>query len=65
MKKSDPDKTEPKDVPADNPEGTMKRFTEGLKRVLSAPKTPHTPKKRAPSFSHTQLLGFRKARLHK
>jgi hypothetical protein len=26
------------DVPADNPDGTMDRFTEGLRRVLAAPK---------------------------
>jgi hypothetical protein len=26
------------DVPADNPVGTMDRFTQGLRRVLSAPK---------------------------
>jgi hypothetical protein len=26
------------DVPADNPTGTMERFTDGLRRVLSAPK---------------------------
>jgi hypothetical protein len=30
------------DVPADNPTGTMDRFTEGLRRVLSVPK----PRKR-------------------
>jgi hypothetical protein len=28
------------DVPADNPVGTMERFNDGLRRVLSAPKTP-------------------------
>lgn len=28
----------PPDVPADNPVGTMDRFTKGLKRVLAAPK---------------------------
>jgi hypothetical protein len=27
------------DVPADNPVGTMDRFMDGLRRVLSAPKT--------------------------
>jgi hypothetical protein len=26
------------DVPADNPEGTMDRFRDGLRRVLTAPK---------------------------
>ena len=26
------------DVPADDPEGTMKRFTRGLRRVLTVPK---------------------------
>ena len=30
--------TDPVDVPADNPEGTMERFNEGLRRVLAAPK---------------------------
>ena len=33
------------DVPADNPEGTMDRFSAGLRRVVSAPKThPARPK---------------------
>jgi hypothetical protein len=32
------DTTPPKDVPADNPEGTMDRFRDGLRRVLAAPK---------------------------
>lgn len=27
------------DVPADNPQGTLARFTDGLRRVLFAPKT--------------------------
>ena len=31
-------KTDVVDVPADNPEGTMDRFTAGLRRVLSAKK---------------------------
>jgi hypothetical protein len=26
------------DVPADNPEGTMERFNDGLRRVLASPK---------------------------
>jgi hypothetical protein len=30
-----------KDVPADNPEGTMERFTEGLRRILIGPKPSH------------------------
>jgi hypothetical protein len=34
------------DVPADNPSGTMQRFTEGLRRVLAHPKYPEL--KRAP-----------------
>ena len=32
------------DVPADNPTGTLDRFTEGLRRVLAAPKP--KPKRR-------------------
>ena len=36
MKK--PDAHTVKDVPADNPEGTMERFNAGLRRVLAAPK---------------------------
>jgi hypothetical protein len=32
------------DVPADNPVGTMDRFTDGLRRVLAAPK--HRKQKR-------------------
>lgn len=36
------------DVPADDPVGTMDRFTEGLKRVLAAPKVVlrHKPRRR-------------------
>jgi len=30
----------PLDVPADNPHGTMERFTEGLQRVVAAPPYP-------------------------
>ena len=28
-----------RDVPADNPVGTMERFAQGLRRVLTTPKT--------------------------
>jgi len=35
-----------KDVPADDPVGTMDRFTDGLKRVLAAPKVEVRPKHR-------------------
>jgi hypothetical protein len=35
-RKSDED--DAPDVPADNPVGTMARFSEGLKRVLAVPK---------------------------
>jgi hypothetical protein len=39
------------DVPADNPEGTLDRFTVGLRRVLSVPKRdktrPSKPKARS------------------
>ena len=38
MSKHTPAKRDVVDVPADNPEGTMERFTTGLKRVLSADK---------------------------
>jgi hypothetical protein len=34
------------DLPADNPEGTMDRFREGLRRALSAPKPVKSPAKR-------------------
>jgi len=33
------------DVPADNPTGTMRRFTDGLKRVIHA-KKPGTPRQK-------------------
>jgi hypothetical protein len=34
------------DVPADDPVGTMERFNDGLRRVLTAPKLPRPPVKR-------------------
>jgi hypothetical protein len=37
--------TPPKDVLADNPDGTMDRFREGLRRVLAAPKSVKPPTK--------------------
>ena len=36
--KHNPRKSDTVDVSADNPEGTMDRFTTGLRRVLAAPK---------------------------
>jgi hypothetical protein len=36
--------TPPKDVPADNPEGTMERFREGLRRVLAIHKAAILPR---------------------
>jgi hypothetical protein len=36
LKKPSRNKDAVKDVPADNPVGTMDRFTAGLKRILSA-----------------------------
>jgi hypothetical protein len=44
LKKVSRKNAEVPDVPADDPVGTMDRFTEGLRRVLSAPK--RKPKKR-------------------
>jgi len=38
LKKPNP-KNDVVDVPADNTEGTMERFNDGLRRVLAAPKT--------------------------
>lgn len=37
---------QPVDVPADNPTGTMRRFTEGLKRVLKTDKDDLRPSDR-------------------
>jgi len=39
LKKRSLNSHEVKDVPADDPEGTLDRFTDGLKRVLSVPKS--------------------------
>ena len=39
LKKASRKSAEVRDVPADDPVGTMERFTSGLKRVLTAPKT--------------------------
>jgi len=46
MKKDSPNLKEAPDVPADDPVGTMDRFTDGLKRVLAAPKVEIRPKPR-------------------
>ena len=43
LRKASP-KNDAVDVPADNPDGTMARFSDGLRRVLSAPKP--IPKRR-------------------
>jgi len=37
--KLNPTKEEAVDVPADDPVGTMMRFSDGLKRILRLPKT--------------------------
>jgi hypothetical protein len=38
LKKPSRKSPEARDVPADDPAGTMDRFTDGLRRVLSVPK---------------------------
>jgi len=38
LKKAPRKNVEVKDVPADDPVGTMDRFTDGLRQVLSSPK---------------------------
>lgn len=40
------------DVAADNPEGTMERFTAGLRRVLSAPKVQRPKPRRRKARRH-------------
>ena len=35
-----------KDVSADNPGGTMQRFTDGLRKVLESPKKPSKRKRK-------------------
>ena len=48
LKKPNP-KTAVVDVPADNPEGTLDRFTDGLRRVMDATKMPqskHKPRRK-------------------
>jgi hypothetical protein len=39
------------DVPADDPVGTMDRFSDGLRRVLSVPKN-DIPRRKRPKKSH-------------
>jgi hypothetical protein len=55
LKKASPQNLEAVDVPADNLEGTMDRFADGLRRVLTAPKLRNKPKprQRMPRLSTT------------
>jgi hypothetical protein len=46
MRKASSSKPTVVDVPADNPVGTMERFTEGLKRILSVPKATKTRRRK-------------------
>jgi hypothetical protein len=39
------------DVPADNPVGTMERFTNGLRRVLGSPRSPGQRVEKHPRIS--------------
>lgn len=55
LKKASPknDADDEKDVPADNPKGTMKRFAEGLRTVLAASKDSQPSPKRTRYQSET------------
>jgi len=44
MRHTTKNKTAVKDVPADNPEGTLDRMAEALKRVIAVPKSAITKK---------------------
>jgi hypothetical protein len=53
MRKQSTRKPNVPDVPADNPVGTMERFTDGLRRVLSTPKKkPKRSKRNDDSLNH-------------
>jgi hypothetical protein len=47
LKKASRKNAEVRDLPADNPVGTMDRFTEGLRRVLSVHKRDKPTRKRS------------------
>lgn len=56
MKKARPASRDVVDVPADNPAGTMDRFTEGLRRVLATPK-PHVKRRTLPNGTFGRNAG--------